>query len=56
MQTVRPHLEGLAARNLVTVDGDTLRIAADGLPYARVVASVFDSYRAAPATRLSNAV
>ncbi|MCX9147787.1 radical SAM protein [Erythrobacter sp. WG] len=45
----------IAAR-LAAVDGARLTIAPEGLPYARVIAALFDSYRAAAPRRFSSAI
>lgn len=43
-------------RGLAVLDGLRLRITPEGLPYARVMASIFDSYRAQTAHRFSSAI
>ena len=43
-------------RGLARIDGSCLRIAPAGLPYARVIAAMFDGYRAATAPRFSSAI
>lgn len=43
-------------RGLASLDANWLTIEADGLPYARTIAAVFDPYRAASPTRFSSAV
>lgn len=43
-------------RGLAEMDRMTLRITADGLPYARVIASIFDRYRQATQRRFSSAI
>jgi oxygen-independent coproporphyrinogen-3 oxidase len=49
-------LAPFAERGLVRIDGNVLRIAADGLPYARTIAALFDPYRQSPHKRFSSAV
>jgi len=44
------------AAGLAAVDGARLTIAPEGLPYARVIAALFDSYRAAAPRRFSSAI
>ncbi|MEO0463174.1 MAG: radical SAM protein [Pseudomonadota bacterium] len=51
-EALRPFIE----RDLATLDGLDLTITADGLPYARVIASLFDAYREASAIRFSSAI
>jgi oxygen-independent coproporphyrinogen III oxidase len=53
---VRDQLEPFTARGLAELDGNTLRILPGGLPYARVIASLFDSYRAVTQRRFSSAI
>jgi oxygen-independent coproporphyrinogen-3 oxidase len=51
--------EGLArftAAGLAALDGDRLAILPDGLPYARVIAALFDAYRAAAPRTFSSAI
>ena len=43
-------------RGLASLDGEWLTIEADGLPYARTIAALFDPYRAASQARFSTAV
>ncbi|MEM7779738.1 MAG: oxygen-independent coproporphyrinogen III oxidase [Pseudomonadota bacterium] len=43
-------------RGLARIDGTQLSITSSGLPYARVIASLFDTYRAAASTRFSSAI
>jgi len=43
-------------RGLARLDGMDLAILPAGLPYARVIASLFDSYRASAQTRFSSAI
>lgn len=49
-------LEPFIARGLASLEGDVLTLAADGLPYARTIAALFDPYRQDSATRFSSAV
>ncbi|PLK25232.1 coproporphyrinogen III oxidase [Porphyrobacter sp. TH134] len=43
-------------RSLARLDGNRLTIMPGGLPYARVIAALFDSYRAATARQFSSAI
>lgn len=43
-------------RGLASLNGTQLTITPDGLPYARVIASLFDSYRADTGARFSTAI
>lgn len=52
----RPQLEAFAARGLVMIGRRKLAITPAGLPYARVIASSFDAYRASSLSTFSNAV
>ena len=49
-------LERFRQVGLVARDGDHLRLAPDGLPYARSIAATLDPYRAANQVRFSSAV
>jgi oxygen-independent coproporphyrinogen-3 oxidase len=49
-------LKPFLAAGLCTLTDDRLTLTADGLPYARAIASCFDSYRAEGAGRFSSAV
>lgn len=49
---LRPFIE----RGLVRLEGLDLSVTPDGLPYARVVASLFDSFRAVAQRRFSSAI
>ncbi len=49
---LRPFVE----RQLATIDGLTLKITPGGLPYARVIASLFDTYRDITMRRFSSAI
>ncbi|MBI1403392.1 MAG: oxygen-independent coproporphyrinogen III oxidase [Porphyrobacter sp.] len=49
-------LAPFAARGLAALSGESLRILPDGLPYARVIAALFDTYRAATQRRFSSAI
>ncbi|MDC8754032.1 oxygen-independent coproporphyrinogen III oxidase [Erythrobacter sp. sf7] len=53
---VQDRLEPFVARNLASLDNDTLRILQGGLPYARGIAALFDSYRAVTQRRFSSAI
>ncbi|MEO1729451.1 MAG: hypothetical protein AAFR64_01790 [Pseudomonadota bacterium] len=43
-------------RGLAQLDGLELSITADGLPYARVIASLFDRFRETTKQRFSSAI
>lgn len=49
-------LQPFVERGLAQLDGMQLTITPDGLPYARVIASLFDSYRADTQHRFSTAI
>lgn len=53
---VRAALDLFVARGLARFDGEELTIVPDSLPYARVIASLFDSYRSSTQTRFSSAI
>jgi len=53
---VQDRLAPFLARALVQLEGDVLTILPDGLPYARVIAAQFDSYRALTQRRFSSAI
>ena len=53
---VRSRLAPFLDRGLASMDGTVLRIAPGGLPYARGIASLFDSYRAVTQRRFSSAI
>lgn len=53
---VRARLEPFITQGLALLDGADLAITAQGLPYARVIASLFDTYRAASQQRFSSAI
>lgn len=53
---VQDRLEPFTARGLAVLDGNTLRILPGGLPYARVIAALFDSYRAVTQRTFSSAI
>jgi oxygen-independent coproporphyrinogen III oxidase len=53
---VREQLAPFSAAGLASLSGNTLTIAPDGLPYARVIAAMFDAYRAATQHRFSSAI
>ncbi|GAB4474692.1 MAG: oxygen-independent coproporphyrinogen III oxidase [Erythrobacter tepidarius] len=53
---VRPRLAPYIARGLASLDGNILRITPSGLPYARGIAALFDSYRAVTRRRFSSAI
>ncbi|WP_086617059.1 oxygen-independent coproporphyrinogen III oxidase [Erythrobacter tepidarius] len=52
----RPRLAPYIARGLASLDGNILRIMPGGLPYARGIAALFDSYRAVTRRRFSSAI
>lgn len=56
MREVRPALQPFLDRKLVSLCGSRLSIMPDGLPYSRVIASLFDSYRKNSLHRFSSAV
>ncbi|MCR9180139.1 MAG: oxygen-independent coproporphyrinogen III oxidase [Erythrobacteraceae bacterium] len=53
---VRERLAPFTQAGLATLSGNILRILPDGLPYARVIAAMFDSYRAVTQRRFSSAI
>jgi oxygen-independent coproporphyrinogen-3 oxidase len=53
---VRARLAPFTAAGLATLSDTTLRIPPAGLPYARVIAALFDSYRAVTQRRFSAAI
>ena len=53
---VAPRLEPFIARGLAQIDRGTLSIEPDGLPYARTIASLFDTFRAVSPRQFSSAV
>jgi len=53
---VQERLAPFLARSLARLDGDRLTILPGGLPYARVIASLFDSYRAVTQRKFSSAI
>jgi len=53
---VRGALAPFIERDLVCITGNDLAITPQGLPYARVIASLFDSYRAATQRSFSSAI
>lgn len=56
LAATRGHLQIFVERGLLVVERDHIRITPEGLPYARAIASRFDSFRAASIGPLSNAV
>lgn len=52
----RGSLAPFLARDLVRLAGNDLAITENGLPYARVIASLFDGYRAASQQQFSSAI
>ncbi len=53
---VQERLVPFLREGLAVLDGERLRIAANGLPYARVIAALFDAYRAAAPRQFSSAI
>lgn len=56
LEPVRGRLRHFVERGLARLEGVELTITPDGLPYARVIAALFDSYRATAAKRFSSAI
>lgn len=56
LASAAPLLAPFVARGLVSLRGGHLAIASDGLPYARVIASLFDAYRKAAPRTFSSAI
>jgi len=52
----RPRLAPFLERGLASLKSETLRIEPEGLPYARVIAALFDPYREATTRRFSSAI
>ena len=53
---VRDRLSPFTDAGLATLHGNILRITPDGLPYARVIAALFDAYRQVTQRRFSSAI
>jgi oxygen-independent coproporphyrinogen-3 oxidase len=53
---VKDRIQPFTARGLAALSGSTLEILPGGLPYARVIAALFDSYRALTQKRFSSAI
>jgi len=53
---IAPRLDRFVERGLATLDTMTLRLTDDGLPYARVIAGLFDPYRETTTRRFSSAI
>jgi oxygen-independent coproporphyrinogen III oxidase len=53
---LRGRLHPFLERDLARIEGNDLVITAQGLPYARVIASLLDTYRAASQQRFSSAI
>ena len=51
-ERLRPFVDA----GMCVLDGPTLRVAHQGLPYARAIAACFDRYRAQQPNRFSNAI
>jgi len=49
-------LAPFADAGLATLEGDRLTILSGGLPYARIIAALFDRYRAFAPRRFSSAI
>ncbi|MDJ0642447.1 MAG: radical SAM protein [Erythrobacter sp.] len=56
LSNTRDRLRPFVDRGLAKLDGVKLSITDDGLPYARVIASLFDAYRAETQYRFSTAI
>lgn len=56
LNQIGPRLAPFVDNGLVRLDGTMLTIAPEGLPYSRVVASLFDQYRETSAIRFSSAI
>jgi oxygen-independent coproporphyrinogen-3 oxidase len=56
LQSAMPRLTPYLDAGLCHIDGTTLTIAANALPYARSIAAAFDPYRQDSARRFSSAV
>jgi len=52
----RPRLAPFIAADLAALEGNRLTIRSGGLPYARVIAALFDSYRAETLRKFSSAI
>jgi len=53
---IQERLQPFVAKGLATLDGGTVSVTPDGLPYARVIAAIFDPYRAKTIRRFSSAI
>ncbi|HSF12294.1 MAG TPA: oxygen-independent coproporphyrinogen III oxidase [Erythrobacter sp.] len=53
---VQDRIAPFAAAGLASISGNRLTIRPDGLPYARVIASLFDTYRESAHQRFSSAI
>lgn len=51
-----PRLAPFIAADMARLDGNILTVPAEGLPYARVIAALFDAYRAAAPRTFSSAI
>jgi len=56
LSQARAHLTQFIERGLATLEAGKLAITPDGLPYARVIAAIFDSYRQKSPNRFSSAI
>lgn len=56
LSQTRANFTPFVERGLASLDGTTLTITPDGLPYARVIAAMFDSYRQTTQKRFSSAI
>lgn len=56
MAEVRDRLSPFTQAGLASLNGNTLRIAPGGLPYARGIAALFDSYRQVTQRKFSSAI
>jgi oxygen-independent coproporphyrinogen-3 oxidase len=53
---VHDRITPFAAAGLASISGNRLTIRPDGLPYARVIAALFDTYRESAQQRFSSAI
>jgi oxygen-independent coproporphyrinogen-3 oxidase len=56
LQAARPALAIFAERQLLRIEDDSIELAADALPYARLIAACFDGHRPISEGRFSNAI
>lgn len=55
-QTLKDAIQPFVDRDLASIEHDILSITAEGLPYSRTIAAIFDVYRPQSARRFSSAV